>query len=203
MSSMSSSSRAIGLTGGIGCGKTTVLQEFLRLGIPCFEADACGRALYEEPAFKAAVAEHFGARVLTNDGAIDRKAVADIVFHAPAALEWLNSRVHPLVEERFAQWRRQQQAPYVLFESAILYEAGLDSRFDKFITVYLEREERIRRLLLRDNTCREAIEARMAQQMSAEEKMLRADYVILNYEGNPRRRQVEHLHRLLLQPTTY
>ena len=89
--------------------------------------------------------------------------------------------------------------PYVIFESAIVYEYAFDKKVDKVVCVYLDKEERMRRLELRDHTTRAQLEARMANQLSAEEKMMRADYVILNYEGNPRARQVQHVHTSLLR----
>ena len=95
------------------------------------------------------------------------------------------------------QFVSRQQAPYVIFESAIVYEHGFDRMVDKVVCVYLEQEERLRRLALRDHATREQLLARMRNQLSAEEKMMRADYVILNYEGNPRARQVRHIHSLL------
>lgn len=186
---MSSSSKSIALTGGIGCGKTTVLREFERLGIPCFVADEWGRKIYSVPAFRERVGERFGT--------LDRKEIARIVFADKGELEWLNRQVHPIVMELFEKWRAQQNAPYVIFESAILYENHLEQGFDKVICVYLDKEERLRRLSLRDHATLDDLEARMRNQLSAEEKMARADYVILNYEGNPRRRQVAYIDNLI------
>lgn len=192
---MSSLSRVVGLTGGIGCGKTTVLQEFRNLGVPCFVADEASRRCYDDPGFRSVVADRFGAgRVILPDGSVDRRAVADIVFRDPDQLRWLNGEVHPRVMADFDRWRSSQVAPYVILESAILYEAHLDARVDLVVAVYLEREERLRRLELRDHASREALEARMRNQLSAEEKMDRADFVVLNYEGNPRARQVRYVH---------
>lgn len=195
---MSSLSKIVGLTGGIGCGKTTVLNEFRQLGVPCFVADEAGKLLYEEEEFCRLISYHFGPQVLGLNGKIDKKAIADIVFSDSQELQWLNAQVHPRVGERFRQWHSQQTFPYVIYESAILYEVGLDREVDCVLTVYLDKEERLRRLQKRDNTNREALEARMQNQISAEEKMQRANYVILNYEGNPRQRQVAYVHQCLM-----
>lgn len=187
---MSSSSRAVAITGGIGCGKSTVLMEFQKLGVPCFSADQWGHKVYMVPSFQARLRERFGTT--------DRKEIARIVFRDKAELGWLNQQVHPVVMGFFDQWRAQQTAPYVLFECAILYEARLEHLFDKVVCVYLDQEERLRRLACRDHSTLEELKDRMRNQLPDEEKMARADYVILNYEGNPRTRQVEHIHRLLL-----
>lgn len=193
-----SSPLVVALTGGIGCGKTTVLQEFELLGIPCFVADSRAGAYYEEPAFLQQIHNLFGAKVFFPDGRVDKRAIASIVFSDHSMLERLNAIIHPRVMEDFQFWRQKQQSPYVIFESAILYEYGLDSIADKVICVYLEKEERLQRLALRDHASREMLEARMRNQLSAETKMDRADFVVLNYEGNPRKRQVQHIHHQLL-----
>lgn len=188
----------VGLTGGIGCGKTTVLRLFRELGVPCFVADEVAGQYYEDEAFLKSVRELFGDRVFRADGSVDKQAVARIVFTDKVALSSLNGLIHPRVMEDFRRWAGEQRAPYVIFESAILYEYGLEQAVDKVIAVYVEKEERFRRLEQRDHATREALEARMRNQLSAEEKMDRADYVVLNYEGNPRQRQVEHIHGLLM-----
>ena len=188
----------VGLTGGIGCGKTTVLLLFRELGVPCFVADEVAGQYYEDEAFLKSIRELFGDRVFRADGSVDKQAIARIVFADKVALSSLNGLIHPRVMEDFRCWAGEQRAPYVIFESAILYEYGLEQAVDKVIAVYVEKEERIRRLEQRDHATREALEARMRNQLSAEEKMDRADYVVLNYEGNPRQRQVEHIHGLLM-----
>lgn len=194
---MSSLSKVVGITGGIGCGKTTVLREFSRLGIPCFVADDEAKKCYEDAVFSKEIIDHFGDGIVQN-GAVDKKALAEIVFADPDELRWLNSKVHPWVMSRFETWKLScGDVPYVLFESAIIFEADLDYLFDKIITVYLEKEERISRLLERDSATREQLEARMNSQLDEDEKLMRADYVILNHEGNPRRMQVEYFHNIL------
>ena len=194
-----STSLLVALTGGIGCGKTTVLNEFAKLGIPCFVADEVAGAYYSDPTFLSQIRDLFGDRVFRPDGTVDKKAIASIVFADPAMLQRLNALVHPRVWDDFVRFALQHtDAPYILFESAIVYEYGFDRLVDKVICVYLEKEERLRRLELRDHATRAQLEARMANQLSAEEKMMRADYVVLNYEGNPRTRQVQHIHNLLL-----
>ena len=191
--------RRIGLTGGIGCGKSTVVAELRRQGVPCFVADEVARAYYDDPVFIAQVQSLFDNPVLTPDGKIDRRAVAQSVFQDKAKLQQLNALVHPRVMRDFDDWCRSQgDAPLVFFESAILFEYGLQKYMDAVVAVYLEKEERIRRLMVRDHCAADAIEARMRNQMPDEEKAMRADYVILNYEGNPRARQVRRIVELLI-----
>lgn len=189
----------VGLTGGIGCGKTTVAAEFQRLGIPCFVADRVGTSYYDDARFCRQVADVLGREVLNADGGIDRRAVAEIVFADNAKLLRLNALVHPRVMSDFEKWCQRQSAPYVLFESAIIYEYDLQKKLDAVVAVYLDLDERLARLQVRDNATTSQLMPRINAQMSAEEKMMRADYVVLNYEGNPRRRQVEHIHNQILK----
>ena len=188
----------VGITGGMGCGKTTVVAVFADLGIPAFVADRAGAECYNDPVFCHVVADVLGKDMLATPDTIDKVRLADRVFSDPSALAALNGLVHPRVMDRFDRWLRQQHAPYVLFESAILFDCGLDRRMAATIVVHLDREERMRRLLLRDPLSEQQIAARMARQMPQEALLDRADYVVLNYEGNPRRRQVEYIHRQLL-----
>jgi dephospho-CoA kinase len=199
---MSSSDRPllVALTGGIGCGKTTVLNQFEQLGIPCFVADQVAGRYYDDPAFLQQIRNLFGDDVMMPDGSADKRAIAQIVFSDRDALARLNALIHPRVWEDFQNFvQAHSQAPYVIFETAIAYEYGFDQLVDHVVCVYLEEEERLRRLELRDHATREQLQARMRNQLSAEEKMMRAHYVVLNYEGNPRARQVQHIHQQLLK----
>ena len=198
---MSSSDRPllVALTGGIGCGKTTVLNQFDSLGIPCFVADQVAGRYYDNPDFLTQIRALFGDSVMLPDGSADKRAIAQIVFSNNDMLQRLNSLIHPRVWADFELFvQENKQAPYIIFESAIAYEYGFDKLVDRVVCVYLEEEERLRRLQLRDHASREQLLARMRNQLSAEEKMMRAQYVVLNYEGNPRARQVQYIHSLLL-----
>lgn len=189
----------IAVTGGIGCGKTTVVNEFRRIGLPCFVADEVAGAYYNDPGFVRQVAELFDEGILLPDGSADKRTIARIVFSSPEKLARLNALIHPRVWDDFEAFAtRHRSSPYVIFESAIAYEYGFDRKVDRVVCVYLNREERLRRLEQRDHATRQQLEQRMRNQLSAEEKMLRADYVVLNYEGNPRARQVMHIHKQLL-----
>ena len=162
--------RHVALTGGIGCGKTTVLREFEQLGIPCFVADEVAAAYYDDPAFVAEVDRMLGGGTMTTDGQADKQAIAGIVFNDPKMLLRLNAMIHPRVWDDYLQFARPHaDAPYCLFESAIVYEYGFDQLVDKVVCVYLDREERLRRLAMRDHVDRERLETRMRNQMPAEE----------------------------------
>ena len=187
----------VGLTGGIGCGKTTVLHVFEEMGVPCFIADTHAASYYEEQEFLQSISSLLGNEVFDSQGKADKRKIASIVFNDKEKLQALNAMIHPRVMNDFHKWAEQQKSEYVILESAIIFEYGLQRHLDKVVTVYLEKEERIKRLEIRDGVSRDILEARMRNQLSAEEKMDLADYVILNYEGNPRRRQVEYIDRLL------
>lgn len=192
--------KKVGITGGIGCGKSTVVAEFVRLGVPAFVADSVAAAYYDEPAFLARLRELFGDGMFFPDGKVDKKALATRVFSDRQALAELNALVHPRVMQDFDRFCAEHAgAPYVLFESAILYDYGFDRLMDAVICVYLDLEERLSRLALRDGASRQQLMARIANQLPAEETMNRADYVILNYEGNPRSRQVAFFDKILRQ----
>lgn len=192
--------KRIGITGGIGCGKSTVVAEFRLLGIPCFVSDIVAAGYYNDIDFLDGLRKLLGEDVFLPDGSADKRAVAARVFADRKLLEGLNAMVHPRVIDDFGFFCEQhREAPYVLFESAILYDYGFDRLMDKVVCVYLDLEERLSRLTQRDGVGEEALRARIANQLPAEEMMRRADYVILNYEGNPRRRQVEYIDKLLRQ----
>ena len=190
--------KRVGITGGIGCGKSTVVEAFAELGVSCFVADSVAATYYEDPSFLADIRSLLGDGVFMSDGRVDKRRIASLVFADKAKLAQLNRLVHPRVLADFDLFCREHgEEDYVLFESAILYDHGLDRLMDKVVCVYLDLDERLRRLAARDGVGEESLRARIANQMPAEEVMRRADYVILNYEGNPRGRQVAYIDKLL------
>lgn len=192
--------KRVGITGGIGCGKSTVVTEFSRLGVHAFVADSVAATYYDDTSFLAQIRDLFGDSVFQPDGSADKRIIASRVFSDAALLRSLNALVHPRVMADFDTFCRQHRdEPYVLFESAILYDYGFDRMMDKVVCVYLDLAERVARLRERDRVGEDQILARVANQMPAEEAMMRADYVILNYEGNPRRRQVSLIDKMLRQ----
>ncbi len=190
--------KKVGITGGMGCGKSTVVEEFARLGVPAFVADKAGAELYKDAGFLSEVRQLLGDGVFRADGSVDKREIASRVFAEPRLLKGLNAMVHPRVLDAFDVFCREHaDATYVLFESAILYDYGFDRLMDEVICVYLSLEDRLERLEKRDGVGREALLSRIGNQLAAEEMMSRADYVILNYEGNPRQRQVAYIDNLL------
>ena len=184
----------------MGCGKSTVVAEFEKLGIPAFVADRAGADCYRDPEFLSEVQKLLGDSIFLSDGNVDKRLIAARVFADSKLLSGLNALVHPRVMDAFVRFcDRHSAAPYVLFESAILYDYGFDRLMDSVITVYLSLDERLQRLALRDGASRDELLARIANQMPAEEMMHRADYVILNYEGNPRQRQVAYIDKMIRQ----
>jgi len=190
--------KRIGITGGIGCGKSTVVEAFKKLGVASFVADKVGASYYDDPDFLTQVRNLFGDGVFRTDGSVDKRSIAARVFADKEALARLNALVHPRVMDDFERFcREHEKEDYVLFESAILYDYGFNRMMDKVVCVYLDLEERLRRLEQRDGVPREVLLQRVANQLPAEEMMRRADYVILNYEGNPRERQVAYVDKVL------
>ncbi len=192
--------KIIGLTGGIGCGKTTVLKEFEKLGVTCFVMDDEAKKLYDDLDVISIMREVFsGYDIFDEDGKINKKLLGDVVFTNGQKLNELNEIIHPRVEKKFIDWvvGVESDCPYVIVESALLYETNLISMVDEVIVVYLEEKERIERLIERDHTDVHHIRQRMIHQLPAEQKMLMADYLVLNYEGNPRSKQVQIIDRII------
>jgi dephospho-CoA kinase len=170
----------IGLTGGIGSGKTTVAQIFEVLAIPVYYADQAAKVLMnQDTALKAQIIDAFGPEVYQS-GKLDRTLLAKLVFGDTQKLNILNSIVHPATMLDAAQWIKRQRAPYVIKETAILFEAGLEKNYDRIIGVTAPQSLRMQRVLARDHSSVEKILQRMKQQMDEQEKMSRCHFVINN-----------------------
>lgn len=170
----------VGLTGGIGSGKTTVCEVLRVLGVPVFDADGAGkRLLDEDPELRSAVIERFGAAIYPG-GTLDRKALAALVFNDKEALKALNALVHPAVRHAFKIWASEQQAPYVIMESALLADNGGHAAFDRMIVVSAPEPLRIARVMKRDGVGEEAVKARLRNQVAEEERLRIADFVVVN-----------------------
>lgn len=167
----------IALTGTIGSGKTLICSVFGRLGVPVFVADKEAIKCYKDRRFLNEIASEFGNKILEN-GQLNKKALANIVFTDNKKLEKLNSMVHPRVLEMYNLWQENQKAPYTIMESAIVLEIGWDKKFDKIITVDSPKKISIERAMKRDNLSYDEIEERMNNQLTNEEKIKRADYII-------------------------
>jgi dephospho-CoA kinase len=172
--------KIVGLTGGIGSGKSTLMQWFQKQGVPCFESDAVGRKLLNTD-LREAVSEAFGAELYLQTGSLDRKALAEKVFANPAALAKLNQIVHPAVAIAFENFKKQHaNAPFVINEAAILFETGGYKNCDVVILVTTPKSDRIERIINRDGSTKAEVIKRMKNQWEDERKRKLADYVIEN-----------------------
>ncbi|HRO41436.1 MAG TPA: dephospho-CoA kinase [Flavipsychrobacter sp.] len=188
----------VGITGGIGSGKTTVCQVFETLGIPVFYADLAGRFLMENDDFvKHEIGKLLGEDVYQN-GILNREKVASLVFKTPTLLQDLNAIVHPAVIKYGQEWMEKQTTPYALKEAAIFFESGSYKEMDVMIGVYAPRKTRILRVMERDKVPQEKVLERMSYQMSEEEKMNRCDFVITNDDMQAVLPQVLKVHGELL-----
>ncbi|WP_342750382.1 dephospho-CoA kinase [Aureitalea marina] len=172
---------------------------FLELGVPVYIADDRARELTNtSERIKIGIIELFGKEAY-RQGELDRAYVAAKVFKDRSLLNDLNTIIHPVVGEDFLTWSRQQQAPYVIKEAAILFESGSYKGCDQIILVTADLKERIRRILLRDQTTKEEILDRMANQWSDEKKSEMSDFIIENNQLESTRAQVERIHLQLLE----
>ena len=188
----------IGLTGGIGSGKSTVAKAFEVLGIPVYYADNVAKKLMnEDVGLKQKIQELFGAAVYPG-GILDRAAMAAIVFNDPEKLAQLNALVHPATINDANTWLQKQTTPYAIKEAALIFESGAQELLDYVIGVHTPAPLRIQRAMHRDNTSREDVLARMSKQMDEEEKMRLCNYVIDNDEQHLLVPQVLALHEHLL-----
>lgn len=189
----------IGLTGGIGSGKSTVAGMFGQLGVPVFIADLEARKIMEEdPEVKEAIRDLLGPQAY-KEGLPDRPYIASLVFNNKELLEKLNAIIHPAVGRKFQAWYKKQEAPYVIYEAAILFEHGGDKKCDKVILVTAPREIRISRVIKRDGVSRDEVLERMANQWAEDRKIPLADYVIENIEMAETLRIVEKIHQLYVK----
>lgn len=193
----------IGITGGIGSGKTTVCQIFELLEIPVFYADAEAKKLMvEDEGVRKKIMGVFGKKAYTEEGALNRKYISDIVFKDNEKLNLLNGIVHPAAIEAFHLWAAKQNAPYVLKEAALLFESKSYLDNDYNILVSSPLETRIARVMARDKVSRESVMERVARQMPEEEKTKLADFVIHNNESDFLIKQVLEFHEEILEKGT-
>ncbi len=187
----------IGITGGIGSGKSLVCRMFHQLGVPTYDADSHAKELMTTDGILiSAIKKEFGDLAYHPDGVLNRVYLANHVFNDQQKLEALNSLVHPRVKDHFAHWVNASAGhDYVIKEAALLFEAGSDEVLDKVIVVYAPEDLRIRRVLKRDSHRTLAqIREIIAKQMPEEEKLKRADVVITNDENTLLIPQVLRLH---------
>ncbi|MEI6311090.1 MAG: dephospho-CoA kinase [Bacteroidota bacterium] len=184
----------VGITGGIGSGKSTVSKLFEQLGIPVYNSDIRAKVLmHTDDQLIEGLKKIFGETIYDENKQLKNKEIASIVFNNATKLQQLNNLVHPLVKEDTKKWQVENaSAPYLIKESAILFETGIYKEMSKNILVVAPMELRIERVMLRDNCSREDVQARINKQMSDEQKIPLADYIIQN----------DGIQSLILQVTT-
>lgn len=170
----------IGLTGGIGSGKTTVARIFETLGIPVYYADDAAKELMNtDPELRKKIIEHFGQEAYAPEG-LNRKYLASIVFNNKEKLELLNAIIHPVTIQHAEKWINRQNAPYIVKEAALLFESGAAEKLDVIVGVFAPQQLRVKRVMERDGLSEEDIMKRMRQQIDEDMKMKLCDFVITN-----------------------
>src|SRR5436190_18360665 len=168
----------VGITGGIGSGKSTVAKVFEVLGIPVYYADdAAKRLMNEDEELKEKILQHFGNDMYTN-GKLDRKQMAELVFSSPVKLDQLNKLVHPATIADAENWMKRQTSAYTLKEAALIFESGAQENLDSVIGVSAPAPLRMQRAIKRDNIKKEEVIARMDKQMDETIKMKLCNFVI-------------------------
>lgn len=184
----------VGITGGIGSGKSVVAKVFSILGIPILDADALAKSLMEQDLeLRKKLTEVFGEEIF-EQGKLNRKLLARLVFEDKVALEKLNTIVHPAVRQEGMRWTQQQKGAYCIKEAALFFESGSHIDMDFMIGVSAPYNLRLKRAMQRDGADEETILKRMAQQMNEEQKMKRCDAIIINDGEHSLIEQVVTLH---------
>jgi dephospho-CoA kinase len=187
----------IGLTGGIGSGKTTLVNYMESLGIPVFIADEEAKKAMQSPHVLEEVKTSFGNSIFEN-GQLNRQQLASIVFSNPDKLKELNSIIHPEVKRLFAIWLDQQKTvPFVVYEAAILFESGSYQNCDYIITVTAPLEDRITRVMQRDNCSRAQVLQRINAQWTDEERAAKSNFVIDNTTAQSAKNEIDNILKIL------
>jgi len=181
---MKQSRLKLGITGGIGSGKTSVCRVFNVLGIPVFSADSEAKHIMDNEKNISRELNSIAGRDLYRNGDLDRVELARLIFNDQNLLKKVNSLVHPVVFEHFKQWQEEQTAPYVIMDAAILFESGGSKLVDKIITVVAPLDERIGRVIKGNRLTREQVMERIRNQLDDDIKIRQSDYVIYNSEND-------------------
>lgn len=172
----------IGITGGIGSGKSFVCSSFEKKKIPVFHADEIARKISDRPEVKNEIVQSFSDSILTADNNIDRKKLASIVFLEHDKLQRLNSILHPKVFVEFNHWKKSLPniTHYAIAEAALMFESGMDEQLDYILSVIADDDTRIKRVMDRDHVNRESVHSRMQHQLPSQELIERSDFVLYN-----------------------
>ena len=194
--------KLVGLTGGIGSGKTTVAKYFEELGVPVYIADSEAKALMNRSkVIRRKLIALFGNEAYL-ENTLNRPFIAQQIFNDKKLLNAMNAIVHPKVASHFKRWVNKQDSPYVISEAAILFENGSYKKYDFIITVTAPENIRLQRVIKRDNSNKQKVEAIMANQWSDQEKIKRSDFVIENIDLEQTKIQVRKIHKKILKLTS-
>ncbi|GAB4158419.1 MAG: dephospho-CoA kinase [Winogradskyella sp.] len=189
----------IGLTGGIGSGKTTIAKWFESKGIPVYVADKEAKALMNRSkVIKRELIALFGELAYKN-GKLNRDYLASKIFNNKSLLSKMNEIVHPKVASHFKRWLKKQDAPYIIKEAAIIFENNLEHQYDYIITVVADKELRIKRVMDRDMVHKSRVESIMENQLPDKDKIEKSDYVIENNNLEEAKKQAQKIHDVLIK----
>ena len=172
--------KKVAITGNIGSGKSWVCALFEKIGIPVFYSDPEAKRLYFRADIREAMKKRFGNEIYLSDNEIDKPLLSNLIFNDRRAMRDVELILYPALNAYFDEWAEQQNAPYVLYESAIIFEKHLTDRFDAIVMVSASKKTRLRRVMLRDHCTAEVVTERMKKQWSDKKKSSMADYVILH-----------------------
>ena len=189
--------KSIGLTGGIGSGKTTIANYLASLGIPVYIADDAGKKVMQQQKIIKAIQQKFGSDIV-KENQLNRARLAEIVFNNPDRLKELNAIVHPAVREDYKKWLAEHtDAPFLVYESAILFESGSYKDFDYVITITAPLEVRVARVLQRDDTEREQVMKRINAQWTDDQRVSKSDFVIENIDIDLAKAEINKILKIL------
>lgn len=190
--------KIIGLTGGIGSGKSTVASYFASKGIPVYIADEAAKKIMNRKAVISEVSSIFYKNVLDDKNKLDRKKIASIVFNTPEKLKELNAIIHPKVKTHFTNWlKRHNKHPFIIKEVAILFETGGDKDCDAVILVTAPEEIRIQRTILRDNSNELSVKERIKNQLSDEIKKKSSNFIVNNIKLETTLKEIDKIIKIL------
>ncbi len=190
--------KIIGLTGGIGSGKSTVASYIASKGIPVYIADEEAKKIMEREDVKQKIQNLFTESILNSDNTLDRKKIAEFVFNNPEKLKELNAIVHPEVQLHFKNWVKEHESfPYIIKEVAILFETGGNKQCDKVILITAPKELRIKRAMKRDNLTKKDILIRINNQLPDSEKIKLSDFVVENINLNDTLLKIDEILKIL------
>jgi dephospho-CoA kinase len=191
--------KIVGITGGIGSGKTTVCKIFELLGIPVFYADMEAKKLYENKIIISKIVKLFGEKILDSKRKVNKKKLAEIVFNNSTLLATLNAIIHPEVKRQFEAWKKKRKgAKYVIKEAAIMIESGSHKYIDFLVSVTADKALRIKRITNRDKVTSKAVEKRMSEQISDAERSNYSDAIIVNNGERSLIEQALKIHQQIL-----